>query len=173
MEDKETVVFHPVEGAADVKAAVVEFGSYLLHEDVERLGAGRVEASREEETGDALPQTVWGGSPGVVAQALGLGGQQVEHVEAEHQLGFQQEEDLLFVDADNVAGCLSLESGRVALADAEEAFRLYDVWCADGFADSTAMVVADGFCPECAAGEEMQVCTGVVLPDQPLADSQF
>ena len=62
-------------------------------------------------------------------------------------MGFQKEEDLLFVNADDVAGSLGLEGGGVSLADAEEPFWLYDIWCADGFDDLAAMVVTDGFRP--------------------------
>jgi len=66
VEGEQMVTLHLVEDAADVKAAVVELGGYLLHEDVEGLGTGGVETAGEKEASQPLAERAGGGAPGMV-----------------------------------------------------------------------------------------------------------
>ena len=136
------VSLHLVEGAADVETTVVEFRSQLVHEDVEGLGSGRIEASREEESYDTLAQGTWSLAPQVVAQSLCLGAGDVEHVESEHQLCLQQEQHFLLLECDEIAGCQRTEGGCEALCDTKEIFRLQGVGGVDLFYDAAGMIVA-------------------------------
>ena len=45
MEGEQSVGLHGIEGMTDVESAVVEFGGNLVHQNVERLGTGRVETA--------------------------------------------------------------------------------------------------------------------------------
>ena len=173
MQGEQLVSLHLVEGPADVQAAVVQLLGQSVHEDVEGLGTGRMQTAREEEAGDALAQRAGCLPPLVVTQALALGGHLVEHVEAEHQLGLEQQQHLLLVEGDEVAGRKGAEGGGVALVHAEEAAGLYDVGGADLLDDTAGVVVALGLGLQGAADEEDKVGAGVTLAYEALAGHQL
>lgn len=173
MQREQSIGLHLVESMADVESAVVEFGSQLGHQDIESLRTGRIEAPREEEACDALAQRLRGTIPGTMAQALGTGGKDVEHVETEHKLSFQEQQHFLLVDGDEVARSERLESRRIALRESEKLFRLNGVWCIHHFADATSMIVADGLDSNGTRSEEDKMVADVALLDNPPAFSLF
>ena len=54
MQGNHLVGLHLVQRVADVQSAVVQLLGYLLHQDIKSLWTSGIDASREEETDDAL-----------------------------------------------------------------------------------------------------------------------
>ena len=169
MEGKQLVMLHLVEGTADVKAAVVQFVCQLLHQHVEGLGSCGIETAGEEEADEAFTECLGYGTPGTVLQALAFCCQQVEQVQAEDELGFQQQKHFLFVDTDEVTGCSCLECRGVALRYAKKVLGLDDVRGIDCLDNATGIVVADGLALQGAIGEKEQLSTVITCLDDPFA----
>ena len=109
VQDKQTFSLHLVELPRNFLAGAAHLLSQARHQNVKCLRPCRTEGVLNEKADERSSQCLCGALPRVVAESLDLSGQQVEHVDAENQLGVQSQQHFLLVDGNEVAGCFGAE----------------------------------------------------------------
>ena len=89
------------------------------------LGSGRVGGVVEHEAHDAVCQRLGRTSPETMQGALRLCGQQVEHIQSEHNEIVQQSQYLVFRQGDEVCLCQRLYRSREVRMGPKEGLGLY------------------------------------------------
>ena len=162
---EDSSLLHTVEGPRHVQAAVVDLFGEAFHEDMEGLGACWIEGVLEEETHDTLAERQGIAAPLRLYQFLGLRGEVVHQIQAEHEEVLGEAHHLFLVEGEEVGIRQGVEVVRVALVIAEDALLLEDVGRRHLLGDGIAAVDAEGLNLQRAVDEKIQVGTGIAGVD--------
>ena len=157
-----------IEGLRDVQAAVVKFVGEARHFDVENFRSGGSQAALGNETNDALVEALRLRMPLKALQALALGGNDVEQVDAKNGVFIGKAHHFRLLERHTVAVVFRGKSAGEPLGETENALGLQNVGRGHRFGERIAVVVGLGGDTQLATYQETKA-----VAHFPVADNRF
>lgn len=157
-----------IENLRDVQATVVEFAGEARHFDVEKFRSGGSQAALGNETNDALVEALRLRMPLKALQAVALGGNDVEQVDAKNGVFVGKAHHFRLLERHAVAGVFRGKGAGKSLGEAENTLGLQNVGRGHRFGERITVVVGLGGDTQLATYQETKA-----VAHFPLADNRF